>query len=439
MSTAPRLTLTIDGLTSEGVGIARLGKDIYFVPGAWPGETVEALLDGRRRKVWQTRLLKLQNHSPDRRSPPCPHYQRCGGCDLQHVQESSQLSFKVDRVQRELTRQQVSVAHWAQPIVGAPWHYRRKARIGVRFSKEHNDNIIGFREASSSHLTNIDRCLVLPDHPALDFVAWRALLATLAGRALITQIEILLADNALGLVLRVLKPLSEQDRRKLIEFLADKPGLAVQLWLKEDKTAAPELIWPQPSPELYHQVDDLKLRIGIEDFLQVNQQVNVQMVAQAMAWLAPKTDEVIWDLFAGHGNFSVPLAKRGARVLALEGSPEMVNGLRTQSERLGIELDAQCVDLTQSDSLNRLQSPAAILLDPPRAGAAEIVPALLQSGAQRILYVSCDAATLARDLNLLAAGYEVVQAGVMDMFPQTHHVETMVLLQKKAKRHGKGA
>lgn len=436
MTASHRFTLSIDSLNSEGEGVARLGREVYFVPGALPREEVEVLLDGRRRKVWQTRLLKIISPSPERTVPLCPHYQRCGGCDMQHLNYAAQVQFKAERVQRELAREHVDVAHWASPIVSEPWHYRRKARVGVRYSKEKSLNIVGFREAASSHLTNIDRCAVLPEHLALDFSAWRELFNSLDGRALITQMEVVVAENALALVLRVLKPLNVNDTKKLQEFVAGRSTTAVQLWLKEEKGGTPKLLWPNNADTLFHQVDGLQLNLGVDDFLQINKSVNQHMVEQAMAWLAPKEQEVIWDLFAGHGNFSMPLAKRGAQVWALEGASDMVESLNAQAQRLALPIRAQTVDLTAAQSLASLPLPSAILLDPPRAGAAEIMPALIASGAARILYVSCDAATLARDLALLNAHYRVVQAGIMDMFPQTHHVETMVLLEKKAKRHG---
>ncbi|WP_265573384.1 23S rRNA (uracil(1939)-C(5))-methyltransferase RlmD [Venatoribacter cucullus] len=435
-----RLTLAVDNLTSEGEGVARRNRDIYFVPGALPGETVEVVLNGRRRQVWQTRLLSIQTPSPQRTEPLCPHYQRCGGCDLQHLQYPAQLGFKQERVAREFSRQNISVPDWQAPIQAEPWHYRRKARLGVRFSQQKGENFVGFREAASAHLTNIDECLVLPAHPALNWAHWREQLGQLQGRAHITQIEVIVADNALALVLRILKPLSAADQTRLTEFAQRLQGaekLPLQLWLKTDKQAAPQLLWPALAEPLFHRVDELALQIQPDDFIQVNGAVNRAMVQQALDWLQPQPDEVIWDLFAGHGNFSMPLAKRSQQVWAVEGDESMVTSLQQQAQQLQLPLQARCADLSGNDGLRELPDPAAVLLDPPRAGAAGIMQELLQRQVPRILYVACDAATQARDLNVLVtAGYQVVRAGIMDMFPQTHHVETMVLLERKAKRHG---
>lgn len=433
---SPRLNLTIDSLNSSGEGIARLGRDVYFVPGALPGEVVEVILDGRRRKVWQTRLLNILQPSEHRITPPCPHYQRCGGCDLQHLAYPQQVQFKQERVEREFGRQRLEVPIWIEPIVAEPWQYRRKARVGVRFSPKQGENIVGFREAGSTHLTNIDSCMVLPEHPALNWAQWREQVGQLQGRAHITQIEVTVADNALALVLRVIKPLSKPDQQSLQNFISQQQAeLPVQLWLKEDKQQAPRLLWPEQAEPLFHTVDQQPLQVQLDDFMQVNKAVNQQMVEQALSWLNLQGTELVWDMFAGHGNFSVPLAKRAQQVLAFEGSDAMVNSLNQQAQTLALPLQAQVMDLTQPQL--QTATPDILLLDPPRAGAAELMPIIIQHKIAKVLYVACDAATLARDLStLVEAGYQIVQAGIMDMFPQTHHVETMVLLEYKVKRHG---
>ena len=431
MSSSTRLTLTVDNLNSSGEGVARRGRDVYFVPGALPGEEVEVVLDGRRRKVWQTRLLNIMTASEHRVDPACPHYKRCGGCNMQHLSYDEQVNFKQQRVAREFERQKIEVEHWAQAITSEPFGYRRKARLGVRLSKQSKQNIVGFREAASSHLTNIDRCIVLPEHSALNWQQWREVINGLQGKSHITQIEMVQADNAIALVFRVLKPLVQSDQQQLIDTVADITNeLPVQLWLKFDKDQAPQLIYPQEAEPLTHTVDQQTLNIQLDDFVQVNRSVNQAMVTQALDWLNPQPEDCVWDMFAGHGNFSMALAKRSQQVWAVEGSIDMVRSLQAQAETLGLPIQAQCMDLTEP-SLS-LPSADAVLLDPPRAGAVELMPYFIKQSVPKILYVSCDAATLARDLSLLvAAGYKIKQAGIMDMFPQTHHVETMVLAEKR--------
>jgi len=433
------LNLTIDNLNSEGQGVARSGKDIYFVPGALPGESVSARLLGRARKIWNTRLVAVTEASPERTDPLCEHYQRCGGCDLQHLSYEAQLRFKQERAARELSRQGVIVPQWQPPLQAEPWHYRRKARLGVRFSKEQGNNFVGFREANSNHLTNIGRCPVLPEHPALHWGEWRELINTLIGRSHITQIEPLWADNALAFVLRVIRPLGAADVDGIIGFLQthaadDRP---LQLWVREEKGGDARCLWPENPETLWHEVAGMRLMISPEDFVQINPAVNRAMVAQALDWLAPQAEEVIWDLFAGHGNFSMPLATTAGSVTAVEVQDSMVQQLKQQAEGLALPLQAVCADLSEPQSLMSLAKPDAVLLDPPRAGAAEVMPQLIETRPGRILYVSCDVATLARDAGMLCeAGYAVQKAGIMDMFPQTHHVETMLLLSDGRRRHG---
>ena len=435
------LNLTIDNLNSEGQGVARSGKDVYFVPGALPGEQVTARMKDRARKIWHTQLVSIEQASPQRTEPACPHYQRCGGCDLQHLNYPEQIRFKQDRAARELGRKGVAVAEWQPALQAEPWHYRRKARLGVRYSKEQDRNFVGFREASSNHLTDISRCLVLPDHPALNWDDWRECLQTLSGRSHITQIEPLWADNALAFILRVLNPLSAQDISALGDFLAarqqaggDQP---LQLWVREEKGGDARCLWPADPELLWHDVSGMKLRISPEDFVQINPAVNRAMVKQAIDWLAPQQDEIIWDLFAGHGNFSMPLAQIAGNVTAVEVQDGMVQQLRQQADGLALPLQAVSADLSAADTLKNLPAPDAVLLDPPRAGAAEVIPQLIERRPGRILYVSCDVATLARDAGVLCeAGYAVQKAGIMDMFPQTHHVETMLLLTDGRRRHG---
>lgn len=426
------LTLTVDSLNSEGQGVARRGREVYFVPGALAGEEVDVVLDGRRKKVWQTRLRKVIQPSDQRVEPGCPHYHKCGGCDLQHLSYAAQVAAKQARVERELHRQHIEVDHWQAAITADPWHYRRKARLGVRCSKTDGQVYIGFRESSSSHITNIDRCQVLVDHAVLDWQAWRELLTTFDHPDRISQIEVIQADNALALVVRELKPLSGADRQRLVAFIERFDDPAVQLWLKSSD-AVTCLVPHQEAEGLFHRVQDLELSMGLDDFIQVNAAVNRAMVDQALSWLAPKQDDVVWDLFAGHGNFSMPLAKLSQQVVAVEVQDSMVDSLRRQAEKLALPLLGKKADLSQPECLAGLPQPHAVLLDPPRAGAAEVSDALVQRQVPRIVYVSCDVATLARDLaKLCGAGYRVVKAGIMDMFPQTHHVETMVLLEYTA-------
>ncbi|GGY45134.1 23S rRNA (uracil(1939)-C(5))-methyltransferase RlmD [Bacterioplanes sanyensis] len=437
---SPRLlTLQVDNLTSEGLGVARRGRDVYFVPGALPGEEVEVSLAERRHKVQYTHLKRILKPSPERVEPSCPHYQRCGGCHLQHLSYSAQVQAKQARVAREFQRAGVSVTEWAPPLTAEPWHYRRKARLGVRYSQAKQQVYLGFREAGSSHLTDIDQCAVLIEHPLLHWQRWRQFLRDWPRRAELTQIEVLQTDQALVLTLRLLKRLDETSQQSLQAFVdqvfVEQPEttLPVQLWVKYHKDEPSQPLRSDYAP-LHYPVDGAPLAVHPDDFIQVNGAINALMVQQAMAWLQPQRGELIADFFAGHGNFTMALARREAQVLALEGQVTMVTRLQQQAQQQGLEIQASCVDLSQAGGLVGLPDLSAVLLDPPRAGAEAVVEHLLDEAVNRILYVACDAATLTRDLRRLTqGGYRVVKAGIMDMFPQTHHVETMVLLTRVGK------
>lgn len=429
-----QLELSIDNFNSEGQGVARKGRDVFFIPGALPGEQVMATLVDRRKKVLYAQLDQVNQASEQREEPLCAHYQTCGGCDLQHLNYPGQVSFKQARVEREFQRQHIEVAEWVTPIQADAWGYRRKARLGVRYNRDKDQVFIGFREEASSHLTDIQHCVVLPEHPMLDWSAWRELIASLDCRSWLTQIEVLWVDNALAMVVRLLKPLAQDDQRRLFAFFeqhqAHDDERELQLWIRTEKGAEARCIWPAEPVQLMHRVDDLALDVKPEYFIQVNKKVNQQMVQQALDWLSPSPTECIWDLFAGHGNFSMPLAKQAANILAVEVHEGMVSSLEKQAEKLALPLQAVKADLSLEGSLNHLPKADALLLDPPRAGAWEVVNQLVNKKISRVLYISCDVATLARDIKKLCeSGYQVQKAGIMDMFPQTHHVESMVLLE----------
>lgn len=426
------LTLTVHDLASDGHGIARSGRDIYFIPGALPGETVVAQMLERKRKIWFCRLLTIEKVSEHRIEPACPHYKRCGGCDLQHVEYTQQVALKQQRVARELSRQGVEVEHWESPLIAdeQQWHYRRRARLGIRYNTSNQEISLGFRESNSKQLTNIDVCPVLIEHPALDWKAWRGRLAQLEGIARFTHIEVLQASERLVLVFRVLKKLTDKDRASLLIWATE---LDIDIYIRPDDeqpiTAINETISP-----LTHTVLGHDLTIHPDYFVQVNAAVNQLMVAKAQEWLAPDAGSRVWDLFAGHGNFSVPLAQNSI-VDAVEVSDEMVAAIEFHSKQLCRDaatstgkLIAHKKNLSDRDSLNSLSDPDYVLLDPPRAGADACMGELIKRKAKRMVYVSCDPATLARDLNTLSDYFDVERIAILDMFPHTHHIETMVLL-----------
>lgn len=430
------LTLTVHDLASDGHGIARSGRDVYFIPGALPGETVVAQMLERKRKIWFCRLVSIEKASEHRIEPACPHYKRCGGCDLQHLDYPQQVELKQQRVARELSRQGIEVDNWHSPLMGSQqWHYRRRARLGIRYLKANHDVVIGFRESNSNQLTNIDVCPVLVEHPALDWKAWRGRLTQLEGVSRFSHIEILQASERLVLVFRVLKKLSTNDQQRLQGWATE---LDIDIYIRPDDEQPLVGVNEKMSP-LTHNVLGHDLSIHPDYFVQVNSDVNQLMVAKAKEWLAPEASSHVWDLFAGHGNFSVPLAE-DAIVDAVEVSDEMVRAIDHHAQPLGKDLNqsgrgliAHKADLSDSASLAGLPNPDYVLLDPPRAGASACMDELIKRKAKRMVYVSCDPATLARDLKSLSHDFDIEQITILDMFPHTHHIETMVLLVPASK------
>ena len=430
------LTLTVHDLASDGHGIARLGRDVYFIAGALPGEVVVAQMLERKRKIWFCRLLSIEKASEHRVEPGCRHYARCGGCDLQHLAYAQQIEHKQQRVAREMSRQGVDIKHWHTPLIASDqqWHYRRRARLGIRYNKAAAEVVIGFRENNSKQLVSIDTCPVLVEHPALDWKAWRSRLLQLEGVARFTHIEVLQASERLVLVFRVLKKLAEPDRQRL-QLWADE--LAIDIYIRPDDEQPIEPVLGAASSTqmstLTHQVLGHNLTIHPDYFVQVNAKVNQLMVAEAKSWLAAEKGSRVWDLFAGHGNFSVPLAE-DAKVDAVEVSDEMVAAIEGYSS----QLVGHKADLSDSSSLSALADPDYVLLDPPRAGASACMAELIKRKPKRIVYVSCDPSTLARDLNTLSDDFSVERITILDMFPHTHHIETMVLLvPKTTSSHGR--
>jgi 23S rRNA (uracil1939-C5)-methyltransferase len=439
------LTLTVHDLASDGHGIARSGRDVYFIPGVLPGETVVAEMLERKRKIWYCRLVSIEQVSEHRTEPPCPHYKRCGGCDLQHLAYDQQVIFKQQRVARELSRQGIEIEHWDSPIIAEnqQWHYRRRARLGIRYNKSNQEVLIGFRESQSKHLANIDICPVLVEHAALDWKDWRGRLVQLEGISRFTHIEVLQTSERLVLVFRVLKKVTKNDRKRLQGWAAE---LDIDIYIRPDDEQPIEIVNELASP-LTHNVLGHDLSIHPDYFVQVNNSINQLMVAKATAWLTPEAGSRVWDLYAGHGNFSVPLAQN-AIVDAVEVSDEMVQAIEHHAQQLCSETSIQIstninkgdrgliahkADLSKSDSLSSLPDPDYILLDPPRAGASACMAELIKRKAKRMVYVSCDPATLARDLNTLSDDFKVDRITILDMFPHTHHIETMVLLVPASK------
>jgi 23S rRNA (uracil1939-C5)-methyltransferase len=368
----------------------------------------------------------------DRVTPRCAHFDACGGCALQHLDSGAQLRLKERQLQATLTRLAgAAPARWLPAIQGPAWGYRRRARLGVRFVRRKERALVGFRERRSNLIADLRRCEVLS--PPVDglILPLSALVTRLSIRERLPQIEVAVADNAVALVLRVLDAPSAADLAHLREFEALHQ---VRVYLQPggiDSTVA----LTEPAPRLFYALPQADLQIDFQptDFIQVNASVNRELVAAAAQLLQLTAQSRLLDLYCGLGNFSLPLARRAERVVGVEGDAGLVARARDNARRNGIaNADFFCADLTaDASAATWLSGPYShVLLDPPRAGAQAFVPQLARMAPERLLYVSCNPETLARDIGLLVHehGFELLAAGVVDMFPHTAHMESLALL-----------
>ncbi|GLX88171.1 23S rRNA (uracil(1939)-C(5))-methyltransferase RlmD [Pseudomonas fragi] len=426
--TGKKQRLRIERLANDGRGIAFIEGRTWFVSGALAGEEVEARVLGAHGKVVEARTERVFSASEVRRTAPCAHAGRCGGCSVQHMPHEEQLALK----QRMLTEQLSRVAgvepdEWAAPLTGPEFGYRRRARIAVRWDVRAKHLEVGFRAAGSQDIVAIDHCLVLVQALQPIMTGLPAMLRQLSNPKALGHVE-LFSGSAIAVLLRHMAPLNEADMQVLQAFCAAHDA---QLWLHGDGD-------PQPvdaQQRLGYRLEqwDLELAYRPGDFVQVNAGVNEAMVAQALTWLAPQAEERVLDLFCGLGNFALPLAKQVREVVAVEGVTTMVEraGQNAVSNNLHNAAFFQA-DLSQplANAQWAKQGFGAVLLDPPRDGAYEAVRALSGLGAKRLVYVSCNPATLARDtVELMKQGYRLKRAGILDMFPQTAHVEAMALFE----------
>ncbi|MDF3932814.1 23S rRNA (uracil(1939)-C(5))-methyltransferase RlmD [Pseudomonas citronellolis] len=422
--------LNIERLAHDGRGIAHLEGRTWFVSGALPGEEVEARVLAARSQVVDARGERILVAAPERRVEPCPVAGKCGGCNLQHLPHAEQLALKQRALAEQLQRfGDIVPEAWAAPLVGPEFGYRRRARIAVRWDIKARRLDVGFRAAASQAIVAFDDCLVLV--PPLQALA-RALPELLRGFSrpqAIGHVE-LFHGTACALLLRHTEALPDADLERLRAFCSARD---VQLWLQGDGEPTPL----EEGAQLGYRLADLTLAYRPGDFVQVNEPVNAAMVEQALEWLAPAPGERVLDLFCGLGNFALPLARRATSVVGVEGVESMVARAAANARANGLDNAVfHQADLAQPLSAARwfagdaAQGFSAVLLDPPRDGAFEMARGMRDLGAERVLYVSCNPATLARDAGELARqGYRLKRAGILDMFPQTAHVEAMALFE----------
>lgn len=427
----------ITDLSYEGRGVAHVDGKTVFIDDALPGELVEWQRLKRGSNFDEGKLLRVIEPSPDRVEPRCAHFGMCGGCVLQHLSSEQQLQFKQKQLMDSLTRiGKVTPREILPPLQAGTWNYRRRARLAARWVPKRNLTMVGFRERSTAFITDIRRCEVL--QPPLDqlIVPLSEMVTALSIRHRVPQIEVAVADNAVALVVRVLEPLTEADTEVLRRFGRQH---SVQMFLQPggyDTIAPMDAVEPL---EYRLPAFDLSLQFLPTDFVQVNGALNLQMIDRAVELLAPTPDDRVLDLFCGLGNFSLPLARRAGQVVGVEGEASLVQRARDNASRNGLQntqfFTANLADESMGSAKYVSQWAGKfdkVLLDPPRAGAKEVLPVVAKSGADTVLYISCHPGSLARDAGILVHehGYKLQAAGVMDMFPHTAHVESAALFVK---------
>ncbi|MNC06030.1 23S rRNA (uracil(1939)-C(5))-methyltransferase RlmD [compost metagenome] len=425
--------LAIERVAHDGRGIAHEGGRTWFVAGALAGEQVEARVLAARSQVVDARVERVLEASPLRRVAPCALAGRCGGCTLQHLPHGEQVALKQRSLAEQLHRlAALEPQEWAPPLLGPEFGYRRRARIAVRWEAKSRQLEVGFRATASQAIVDLDQCPVLVQALQPLLAALPGVLRRLRKPQAIGHAE-LFHGTASALLVRHTQPLPEEDRQLLRTFCSEH---GAQLWWQGEGEPQAD----DPAQALGYRLDAYGLTLAWRpgDFVQVNAPVNDLMLAQALDWLAPQAGERVLDLFCGLGNFALPLARRAAEVVGVEGVQAMVERATANAAANGLgNAHFYRADLSQplAEAAWAKGGFAAVLLDPPRDGAAAVVGQLRSLGARRVLYVSCNPVTLARDAALLVQqGYRLKRAGILDMFPQTAHVEAMALFEADAER-----
>ena len=426
----------ITGMTHDGKGVARRedGKAV-FVSGALPGEVVMASQTGRNRNFDEARCVEVLEASEHRVEPRCPHFGVCSGCTLQHLEESQQILAKQNVLFDNLTRiGHVEPLERLAPLTAQSWGYRRKGRFSVRRVEKKDKTLVGFREVDPRFVADIDVCYtVLPAISDL-IQPLKTLIDSLEGRRDVPQVEFCAGDRAIALTVRHLNPLSVADRDAWTSFAKER-GVAV--FLQPAGPTSVNALYPAETDLSFDlPAYDVSLTFKPLDFIQVNARLNQEMIDKALAMLDVQPEDRVLDLFCGLGNFTLPLARRVREVVGVEGDAVLVQGGRDNAARNNLpNAQLHVADLASDMSHHPWMKERfnKLLLDPPRSGADFCLTQLNLDQFDRIVYVSCHPASLARDAGYLVneRGWVLKSAGVMDMFPHTGHVESIAMFEKK--------
>lgn len=431
---ADPVSASIESLSHEGRGVARINGKTVFIDGALPGEQVRFLYTRKRGQFDEGQTAEVLEPSSSRVEPRCRYYGLCGGCSLMHLNSEEQILHKQSVLLEQLAHLgKVEPERILPPLSASRWGYRRKARLGVKYVAGKEKVLVGFREKFSSFIADIDSCEVL--HPILGKAIGqlKELIHELSVYRQIPQLEVAISASVAAVVIRHLAPLTGNDKRILADFEAQRP---VRFYLQPAGLDSVHSLSGDDGQNLYYRLDghDITVEFSPIDFTQVNFELNALLVDRVIELLAPGDADTVLDLFCGLGNFTLPIARYAKQVTGLEGSEDLVLRARRNAHNNNLtNVDFSACNLSEPDAGAFVSGCAynKVLLDPPRTGAREIIEQLDLERVERLVYVSCNPATLARDAGILAnqAGLSLKAAGVMDMFPHTSHVESIALFE----------
>lgn len=422
VTTRQIITVTVNDLDSFGQGVARHQGKALFISGLLPQEQADVVVVEDKKQYARAQVKRRLSDSPQRQAPRCPHFGICGGCQQQHASIELQQQSKRAALARLMKREVDDI------IAASPWGYRRRARLSLNYQPKSQQLQMGFRKANASEIVDVVQCPVLV--PALGALlpAVRECLGELKSLRQLGHVELVQADNGPLLVLRHTAALPAADKEKLERF-SQSQGLS--LYLAPQSEILEHIRGEAP----WYTSDGLRLVFSPRDFIQVNDGVNQLMVRTALEWLDIQPQDRVLDLFCGMGNFTLPLAKRAAQVVGVEGVPALVAKGQENAALNALHNVTFFHENLEEDVTRQAWAKHGfdkVLLDPARAGAAGVMLHIIKLAPRRVVYVSCNPATLARDSDvLLQAGYTIQRLAMLDMFPHTGHLESMVLFEHK--------
>jgi len=424
--------LTITALSHDGRGIGTIDQKKIFIDYVLPDETILCEIKKKHHRYLEGRASQIENTNADRTIPLCPHFGICGGCSLQHMKVEAQIAFKQQTVIEQLSHfGKVSPLTILPPLVADTRGYRHKARLGVKYVNKKNKLIVGFREKNSRYLADVSECHVLHSRVGMKLVLLRELIASLSNYQHVPQVEVAIGDEDAALIFRHLTDFTETDLQHLINFGKENH---FHIYTQPGPPSSIIKQWPSDQHHrLHYSITDENIRFQYHplDFTQIHLPLNRLMIKQALTCLSLKPNDIVLDLFCGIGNFTLPIAKYAQYVIGIEGSKEMVerayeNATLNQVHNIKFLFQNLIVDDIEITGLPIFNK---ILLDPPRTGAKEILPFIGKKQVEKIVYISCNPATLARDAHDLVHryGYQLEKIGTIHMFPHTSHIEVMAI------------